>query len=248
MSVSLTARFDPARRPLGLVVLQADETVEGDMRQLLPGSAELMVSRVPSAPDVTSETLAAMAGHLTDAARLFPAWANFAALGYGCTSGTAEIGAAAVAAHLRAGTEAAAVTDPLTALVAAATHLGVTRLALVSPYVAPVSEKLRTALSARGIATPAFGSFDIAEEARVARIDAASITEAAVQVASGAAVQAVFLSCTNLRTLQVIAPLEARLGLPILSSNQVLAWHMMKIAGIFPPQTAPGRLFVPGQA
>ncbi|MEC9343760.1 MAG: Asp/Glu racemase, partial [Pseudomonadota bacterium] len=38
--------------------------------------------------------------------------------------------------------------------------------------------------------------------------------------------------CTNLRTLDVIAPIEAQCGKPVLSSNQVLSWHMALQAGI----------------
>jgi maleate isomerase len=43
--------------------------------------------------------------------------------------------------------------------------------------------------------------------------------------------------------LDLIAPLEAELGLPVLSSNQVLGWHMMQLARLKAPATAPGRLF-----
>ncbi len=243
MTGTLPATLGPARRPLGLVVLQSDETIEADFRRLIPPEVELMVSRVPSAPEVTPDTLAAMEGELTASARLFPPWARFAALGYGCTSGTAEIGAAAVAARLRAGIAAEAVTDPVTALVAACQHLGIARLALVSPYIAAVSDRLRGVLGDSGIATPAFGSFDIAEEARVARIDAASLIAAAERVARQAPVDAVFLSCTNLRALDVVAPLEQRLGVPILSSNLALAWHMLRLSGNSPPQSAAGALF-----
>jgi maleate isomerase len=44
-------------------------------------------------------------------------------------------------------------------------------------------------------------------------------------------VDGLFLSCTNLRTLDVIAPLEEKLKMPVLSSNLVLAWHLSQIAG-----------------
>jgi maleate isomerase len=54
---------------------------------------------------------------------------------------------------------------------------------------------------------------------------------------------ALFISCTNLRALDAIAPLEARLGKPVLTSNQVLGWHMMQSAGAAFPDSAPGLLF-----
>ena len=48
-----------ARANMGLITLQADETIEYDMRRLMPQQdVGLYVSRIRSAPDVTSETLA----------------------------------------------------------------------------------------------------------------------------------------------------------------------------------------------
>lgn len=230
---------------LGLIALQSDETIEGDLRRLLPREVEFMVSRVPSDVEVTPETLAAMEGHLTTAASLFPVGARFDAMGYGCTSGTAQIGVQRVAERLQAAARIRAVTQPLSSLVAACRHLGLRRIALLSPYVAEVSQRLQGALAAQAIDTPVFGSFDVSSEARVVRISAASIHDAALSLMQGAQVEGLFLSCTNLRTLEVIAPLEARLGKPVLSSNQVLAWHMMRLAGIKAPTDAPGMLFAP---
>lgn len=42
----------------------------------------------------------------------------------------------------------------------------------------------------------------------------------------------VFVSCTSLRTMKIIGDVESRLYKPIISSNQALAWHMMRLACI----------------
>lgn len=233
-----------AGRPtqVGLIVLQADETIELDFRRLFPLDVELFVTRVPSGEEVTPETLAAMEDLLAEAAALFPRSARFSAVGYACTSGSAQIGAGRVAELVRSVTETAVVTNPLSALVAACRALGTTRLGLLSPYVADVSDRLREALRAEGIETPVFGSFEVAEEARVVRIDADSIRAAASSLAKQGGIDGLFLSCTNLRTLDLIPDLEASLGMPVLSSNQVLGWHLLGLAGA-PAQFAPGRLF-----
>ena len=228
---------------LGLIALQSDETIEGDMRRLLPQTCDFMVSRVPSDVEVSASTLAAMEGHLSAAAALFPVDAGFDVVGYGCTSGTAQIGAAQVAARIQVATTTRAVTQPLDALVAACHHLGITRLALLSPYVAQVSRHLQTALAGAGIETPVFGSFDVSTERSVVRISPASITAAAEHLMQGADVQGLFISCTNLRTLDVIESLEKTLGKPVLSSNQVLGWHMMQLAGLSPDRDMPGQIF-----
>lgn len=231
---------EPEGPRFGLVVLQADETIEDDFRRLLPGGSRLLVSRVPSALDVTRESLAQMETHLTAAAALFPRGVRFDAVGYGCTSGTAEIGADRIAEKVLAGACAAAVTEPLSALVAACEAQGIRRVGLLSPYVAEVSDRLRGRLAERGVETPVFGSFDEAEEARVARIDGPSILAAGRALAVRGGIEGMFLSCTNLRTLDVIPELEDATGLPVLSSNLVLAWDMLRLAGAAPD--VPGRL------
>lgn len=220
-------RATDSRRKLGLIALQSDESIEDDMRRLLPADVSLLVSRVPSGEDVTPESLRAMAGHLTAAATLFPRGMRFNAVGYGCTSGTSQIGAPQIAALVKDGTEAQRVTEPVSALVAACQAANIKRLAVLSPYMASVSERLREVLSTHGIDTPVFGSFAEPNEAMVVSIDGPSIMAAATALVKDAQVDALFLSCTNLRTLDVIAPLEQAVGMPVLSSNLVLAWHMM---------------------
>lgn len=217
---------------LGLIVLQSDERIERDFRQLIPHTAALFVTRVPSGDEVSSDTLAQMETHLPAAAGLLPVGKGFDAIGYGCTSGTAQIGAARVAQLVSNATLTKAVTDPLTALTAACGALGVKRLAFLSPYVVTVSARLRGALKNNGIETPVVGSFDEQVEARVARITPEALTDAALKLRQGGDVDGVFLSCTNLNTLDILAPLSDEMGLPVLSSNQVLAWHMGQLSGI----------------
>ena len=227
----------------GLIVLQSEETIEQDFRRLLPPDFECLTSRVPSDDDVTTETLAAMEAHLGAAADLFPTGVRFACTAYACTSGAAQIGPDTVGASLKSHLDTPQSTDPVSALIAACQHLGITRLGLLSPYVATVSNRLRSVLKAAGIDTPVFGSFNESREATVVRIDGPSIIAAATALAEEGGVDALFLSCTNLRTMNVIDALETRLDLPVLSSNLVLAWHMCQLAGIPAARSAPGRLF-----
>ncbi len=236
---SYTRASDTAA-PLGMIVLQTDETVESDLRRMLPIDQPLYVSRVPSAPQVTPESLRAMSGHITQAASLLPQAVPYAGVGYGCTSASAQIGTAEVAKLIGAGVQTAHVTDPLSALIAACEALGITRLGFLSPYTADVSDRLRDALGAAGIETPVFGSFEEADEASVVRIAPQSINEAACDLTAQGSTEGIFLSCTNLRTLDVIEQIEGRIGLPCLSSNQVLAWALGRCIDL--PVAIPGHL------
>ena len=245
--MQLAYELEPGTRvQLGMIVLQADETLEGDFRRLLPEEADLLVSRVPSGDDLTTETLRAMEAHLTTAAGLLPRGATFQAVGYGCTSGAAEIGAARVEELVRAGVETPEVTNPVSALVAACRHLGLDRIGVISPYVASVSDRLRSVLLEAGIETTEFASFEEPVEANVVRISEASIMAAAVEMGQRGSCDAIFLSCTNLRTLGVISRIEDAIGKPVLASNPVLAWHICRLAGVRTAQGAPGALFKAG--
>jgi maleate isomerase len=55
--------------------------------------------------------------------------------------------------------------------------------------------------------------------------------------------EGVFLSCTALPSLGVIAELERRLGKPAITSNQASLWRMLHHAKLAPAPGAPGRLF-----
>jgi maleate isomerase len=52
--------------------------------------------------------------------------------------------------------------------------------------------------------------------------------------------EAVFLSCTNLPTYDVIATLEREIGKPVLTANQVTMWASLTLAGR--PAVGPGQL------
>ena len=43
--------------------------------------------------------------------------------------------------------------------------------------------------------------------------------------------EAVFVSCTALRTSAIIEELEQALGKPVVTSNQALVWHSLRLSG-----------------
>lgn len=229
---------------LGLVVLQSDETLEQDFRRMFTDTdIAIHVSRIPSGDDLSTDGIAAMEAELPRGASLLPRAAKFDAVAYGCTSGTTLIGADAVARMIRRGVQTPMVTDPLTAALAALAHLGIGPIGLVTPYIEEIATPVRDAFVAAGHPVPVAATFGEATEAKVARISPQAICAAVREVAQNTDIKAVFLSCTNLRTLDVIRDLETELGLTVLSSNQVLAWHLGRATGAPVAAEAPGRLF-----
>jgi len=227
---------------LGLIVLSTDETLEAEACAMLaPGAANLLHTRIPARPDVTPEDLQDMAAQMTATAALLPP--GLAAVGYGCTSGATVIGPGRVADLIGVAHSGVPVTDPISAVVAALHALGAARIALVSPYVASVTGPMRAHLSDNGIEVVRAVSFDQREDRTVARITEASTLAAIMTVAEGGGIDAVFTSCTNLRTLGILQEAEDRLGVPVISSNTALMWHLAQIAGRAQAVHGPGRLF-----
>ena len=52
-----------------------------------------------------------------------------------------------------------------------------------------------------------------------------------------------FISCTSLQVAPIARAAEAVSGKPLLSSNLVMAWHCLRLAGIDDPQPEFGMLF-----
>jgi len=229
---------------LGLVVLQTDEVIEREFREITKTTnCSLFHSRVPSDPTVTSETLAQMALDIPASVELLPSTLGFDVIGYACTSGATVIGEEKVAELIRSVRPGVATSNPLSAVKAALSTLNIRRLGFVTPYVAEVSLAMRAALEEDGFEISGFGSFEQSEEHLVARISAKSILDAIINIGESTECEAVFVACTNLRTFDILATAERQIGKPVISSTQALAWHMLRLAGSSASPDHLGELF-----
>ena len=161
--IRLTYELDPEEmpEPIGLIVLQADETLEVEFKsEFAEVRNPMYVSRIPSAPIVSNETLKHMENDLASAAALLPDARRYAAVAYGCTSASSVIGSDRIEGLIKSACDTTHVTNPLKAACVCAKELGVHRFALSSPYVEDVNTPLRAAFSKAGISTDVFGSFE----------------------------------------------------------------------------------------
>ncbi|MCH2165568.1 MAG: aspartate/glutamate racemase family protein [Marinovum sp.] len=225
--------IEPDMPGLGLIVLRVDETIEDEFRRhFSPDQVRLHISRVQSGDDLTPETITQMGPRLQDAAALLPRAAQFDVVGYACTSATASLGADYVAQAVRGGVPCKEVTDPLSSALAYAKAHDLKRMAIVSPYEPHVAAPLLSAFERGGVEVVDSLSFGEKSEACVARIASTSIADAARHLVSRCHTDGLFLSCTNLKTFSLRPSLEQELGVPVLSSNHALAWHMAQLAGL----------------
>lgn len=232
------------RAKIGLIILQSDQTIEHEFAAILRGDdVAIYHARIPNAMEVTPETLRQMEVDMPVAAALLPAQFDFDVIGYCCTSGTSMIGEDRVHQILHKIHTGARTTNPLSACKAALRALGLTRIAMITPYSPAVTQEMRKSLNMSGISVNAVASFNEPDDFTVGRISQKSIQDAIAEIGARDDCDGVFVSCTNLRTLPFIAAAEAQLGKPVISSNQALAWHLMRLAGIEDAPKNSGQLF-----
>ncbi len=232
------------RAAIGGILLASDHTLEHEFRRLLalPGVA-FYTARIANSPRITPETLAAMETQIARTAALILPGARLDVVAFGCTSASMVMGEQAVFKRIREARPEAACTTPVTAALAAFDALGVRRVAVLTPYRNDVNRTVRSYITGRGYEVPVFGSFNEEDDNRVARIDLASVRAAACELGADGGVDAVFVSCTNIRLAEVAHEVERQIGKPVTSSNHALAWHCLRLAGIDDSLPEFGRLF-----
>ena len=232
---------------IGLIVLQTDQTIEDEFRQILTiDGVACYHARIANAMEVTPETLARMQADLPFTSSLLPKAFEFDAIGYACTSGATIIGEEQVARLIVAQHPHAKVSNPLSACKAACAALNLNNIALLTPYTPEVTQALSDSLCASGIEISHTGYFDIEDDFEVGRMDSASIYNAIITLGEYKECEGVFVSCTSLRVANIILKAEKHLGKPVISSNQALAWHLLRLSGVGKKLTQFGCLFSHG--
>jgi maleate isomerase len=221
------------RARIGLIVLPDDQTIEYELRMIfdLPGVA-CFVNRLPCAAKITTDTLKDMEREITGAASLIMPGSSVDVMAYGCTSGSLFIGPDTVHKRIRQAHPNAICATPIEAASAALEVLEARSIALITPYENDINLQLKSYLEARAYQVPVIGSWNEPVDDRVGRIAPESIQEVVRQLGSSPLVDTVFISCTNLRALSIISELESTLGKPVISSNQALGWHCLRLANV----------------
>jgi maleate isomerase len=229
---------------IGLIVLATDPTIEREFRSLMPlDQIALYHSRIHNDSQITPETLATMDTRITECASLLVPGMPLDVVAYGCTCASVLMGDEAVFERIHAARPDVDCTSPATAALAALKALGISRMALLTPYRHDITQAVRGYFRERGLEVPLMGYFDQQDDGLVARIRKASILSAAIELGSHDHVDAVFISCTTLRASGIVTEIEAALDKPVTTSTHALAWHCLRLAGVDARSPELGRLF-----
>jgi maleate isomerase len=198
---------------------------------------------MPIASDVTEESLIEMASASVDSACLL-ADCGVDAILYGCTSGSFIKGIGfdkKVEEDIRAATGIRTVSTSGCVL-DALRRAGAARVAVYTPYIEEVNERARTFLEDNGFEVTSLCGLGLIDNIAVGEISPAEVFKMVFEDDRGGA-DLVFVSCTNLRTFEIIAPLSEVLGIPVVTSNQAslhgalraLGWEDLSEIGFIEP-------------
>jgi maleate isomerase len=225
---------EPPTGPVSVgVIAPYDFALDRELWRWVPDIATLHLTRTPFSPLPVTLEQAVLVSDTSVVARCAAEVVTVRpeVIAYACTSGSFVGGVAGeralVASMIEAGAPAAVTVSG--ALLEALHHVGARRVAVATPYDAAITERLHTFLADSGVEV--VGSSHLGLSGRIWTVPYA----ATVRLAREAAVQgceALFLSCTNLPTYDVIGPLEQELGVPVLTANQVLMWAALRRAGL----------------
>ncbi len=130
------------------------------------------------------------------------------------------------------------------AIVAALRALSIHRVAVATSYIDQLNDRLVDYLTHAGFEVTAIQGLSLTGVKETHAVTPQTLLDLSESVyRQDPSADGVFISCGGLLTLDVIGPLEARLGRPATSSSPAGFWDVMKLAGQDPASPGYGRLF-----
>ena len=206
---------------IGLIVPSSNTVMEPDFHRHLGQDGLVSTTRI-FLEDVTREAeMRMLENDLPKAIELIRTTSPDVVV-FGCTSA----GALGTLAHddgigqmIGKGTGARAVTV-LRAVVTRLTAIAPKNLALFTPYVDDLTQSIASSLSEAGFPPVKAAGMGIRANLEIGRVTPAEIIRFVASQIEGFALDCLFLSCTNWRAIEAIEPLQRKLGIPVVASNQ----------------------------
>lgn len=215
------------------VIAPFDLALDRELWRWVPAGVSLYLTRTAFVPVPVTVELASM---ISDEAAVHSATRDLLSpepevVAYACSSGSFVAGATGergLTDVMREAGAPAAVTAS-GALVQALQALELRRLAIAVPYVQSVTDRLCGFLDEHGIEVVT--SVGLGLTGSIWKVSYRQVVDI-VRSADRPEAEAVFVACTNLPTYDLIAGLEAELGKPVLTANQVTIWAALRAMGL----------------
>ncbi|MGH7042472.1 MAG: maleate cis-trans isomerase family protein [Acetobacteraceae bacterium] len=229
-----------ARLRIGVILPSGNVIAEPQIRAMTPPGVAFYVTRLALRGSSEAELLRMMEG-VESAAQLL-ADAEVDLIVFHCTAVTTFSPASGTAIRRRI--EAATGICGLVtsdALDAAFQALGLRRIALLSPYIPAVHAREIAFVRGLGAAVTSDAALGVNTNAEMGRLTPETLA-AWVLGHRDAQADGYFVSCTAIRTAELIETLEAQLERPMITSNQAMVWHALRQGGVSAALEGFGRL------
>ena len=228
---------------IGLIVPSTNTVIAHEWSLMAPEGVSIHTTRVLlyGVPSRDSNDLMA---ERTERAAEELATAEVDIIAYGSTSGSFMCSHKDLGRRISeiAGCPATTTSD---SVVRALRAIGAKRVAMATPYLEFVNKEAVAFLESEGISVVADKGLGMgetqAERRAINRIPAETVFRLALAVDRPDA-DALFISCTTLPSLKMIAPIEAELGKPVVTSTQATFWDTLRMLKIRTAISGFGRL------
>lgn len=229
------------RRRLGMLLPSGNTAAESQFNAMLPDGVSLHTTRLKLTGSTDAELLA-MTDRVEEGSELL-ADACADLILFHCTAVTtwdAEMDRALPERITKATGVPATATSR--ALMAALRTLEARRVVMVSPYIEAINARESAFLEAQQVRVLDAVGLGISQAKDMISVEPGEWYRL-VRAHAHPDADAYFISCTAVRSLEVIADLESDLGRPVVTSNQVAVWHSLRTMGLQDRPKGFGRLF-----
>jgi maleate isomerase len=232
----------PLEKRVGLVILATDHTTEPDYQRMVASRRiGVYVARIPYANPTTPENLRKMQPALTAGAALILPDETLDTICYSCTSASVVIGDTEIEAAIHAAKPGVPVVTPPMAGVRGLRALGAKKISILTPYTVRTTQPMVAYFAAHGFEIASVTCLGFEDDREMARIAPASLVDLARDTMDDSA-DALFVSCTALRSALAVVAMEEATGRPVVTSNQATAWNCLRLCGDDASRAEFGRL------
>ena len=229
---------------IGVIALSTDFTIEQDFRNICHHNpVDIFVNRIPFENPLNHKNYLKMADHISEVSSQILPSEDIDIVAYGCTSGTIAIGSDRIKEEVNKAKPKSKVTTPITAAMKAFNHLGLKKIAVLTPYPKDVNATVYNYLMDNNINVESFSSFNLEYDSEIAQVSLASL-EKEISKIDLSNVDGLFVSCTALKIVDVLDKVESSQNTVVISSNQAIIWDCIRSVGIDSKIKGYGKLFL----
>lgn len=229
------------RLRIGLLLPSSNTTQEPEFTRILPDGVTLHVARLPLRTVEPSSTARIVEDIETESQKLADADVDAIMLAATAPSSRNGIGYDQELIKRIETASGRKATTASTALIQALTALHVKRLVIGAPWSDATNVTSAAFIEASGFTVLAHRALGHVSNLEIGLLDQQTAYDMGVAVDRPDAA-AVMLACGNWLTMGIVDRLESAIGKPVLTTNQVSIWAVLRLAGYHAPVFGLGRL------